>query len=218
MEPQTINVNGTAVTFGDGWHVVASGDIRRAQRHAFAEIGAFLPKLWNERSEWIAGTAPRPDGGADVLSVGPRGEIRYIVTVTADGVKPCYTVVEEREAGGRTEAGAMKTADIQPGHEYWVRVPERESLIYGGCLLTARVVRAGFRYKVERVQGSQVRGAPFKRRHESAHANGVEVEWDEQRVTSNRRGVGAETVHPGRAIVNARAVQYPADSLGALAM
>lgn len=105
----------------------------------------------------------------------------------------------------------MRTAEIIPGRTYVVHVDERTSLIYGGCDLVARVVCAGFHYDVETVTASAVRGAPFKRSSPSLHAQGVEVEWDEQEVWSNRRGFGRERVHPGRAIVNARAVRYASD-------
>lgn len=105
----------------------------------------------------------------------------------------------------------MRIADIQPGRTYRVHVSERDSLIYRGCDLTARVVRAGFHYEVDRLTASRVRGAPFHRRHTSAHPTGVEVEWDEQEVYSRRPRTDTERVLPGRAIVTANAVRCEVD-------
>lgn len=102
----------------------------------------------------------------------------------------------------------MKTKDIEVGQTYVVRLSERQSLIYLGCDVDARVLRAGFHYEVEYVKGSAIRGAPFVTYRQSEHPNGVEVEWDDQEVWSNKRDWKQETVRRGRAIVNARAVQF----------
>lgn len=102
----------------------------------------------------------------------------------------------------------MKTKDIEVGKTYLVHLTELQSMIYGGCHVEARVVRAGFHYDVEYRQASRVRGAPYVRYQQSEHANGVEVKWDRQEVESNRRNWETEFVNAGRAIVNARAVRF----------
>lgn len=103
----------------------------------------------------------------------------------------------------------MKTKDIEVGKTYLVRLTERQGMVYRGCDVRAKVVRVGFRYDVEYVHGSAIRGAPFKRQVESTHANGVEVEWEDQEVeTPYLRHARFGQCRKGRAIVNARAVKF----------
>jgi hypothetical protein len=102
----------------------------------------------------------------------------------------------------------MRTKDIEVGKTYNLRLSEEQSLIYQGCDVVARVLRAGFHYEVRYSTGSAVRGAPFVTYRQSEHPNGVEVEWERQEVWSNRRHRNREYVGAGRAIVNARAVEF----------
>lgn len=105
----------------------------------------------------------------------------------------------------------MRTAEIVPGRTYVVRLTEQQAMIWRGCRAEATVVRAGFTYDVEHRRGSAVRGAPFVTDRPSAHPNGVEVVWQRQTVIGSRRHFTEETLTPGRAIINARAVLYPKD-------
>ena len=102
----------------------------------------------------------------------------------------------------------MKTKDIKPGKKYLVHVSEEDSLVYGGTDLEATVIRAGFHYEVTRVRGSMIRGAPFYDTKLSEYPNGVEVEWEKQEVWSNQRGRKKENAPAGRAIINARQVEF----------
>lgn len=105
----------------------------------------------------------------------------------------------------------MRTADIQPGKTYCVRLTELQSSVYQGCEVEAKVLRAGFHYDVDYSHGSRIRGAPINWTQRSEHPNGVEVEWERQQVPDNRpygrRKGFTDTCMAGRAIVNARAVQ-----------
>lgn len=105
----------------------------------------------------------------------------------------------------------MKTSAIKPNGKYQVRLTEEQSLVYRGCEVEATVIRAGFHYDVEYTTGSAIRGAPFHRTQKSEHPQGVEVVWETQEVWSNlrNRGInGKQRVQAGRAIVNARAVEF----------
>lgn len=102
----------------------------------------------------------------------------------------------------------MRTKDIEVGKTYLVRLSEQQSMIYLGCEVEARVLRAGFHYEVEHRRGSAIRGAPFVTYRQSEHPNGVEVQWDDQEVWSNKRDRHKQTVRGSRAIVNARAVEF----------
>lgn len=100
----------------------------------------------------------------------------------------------------------MRTADIKVRAVYEVRLSENQSLVYGGCVVVAEVVRKGFHYEVEHRQASRVRNAPFVRYEESAHPNGVEVRWQPQRVETRARHEPWTVVAEGVSIINARQV------------
>lgn len=103
----------------------------------------------------------------------------------------------------------MKTSDIKPGMYALVRLTEEQSVVYRGCEVVAKVLRAGFHYDVTYVKGSMVRGAPFYRTQRSRLPQGVEIEWVEQYTDgSYRRDRSRERCGAGRAIVNARAVKF----------
>jgi hypothetical protein len=112
---------------------------------------------------------------------------------------------------GTAYSRVVKIGEIEPGRRYKARLTEDQATIWRGCQADVTVVRAGFHYDVEHREGSRVRGAPFVRRRQSEHPNGVEVTWDEQKVTGARRGFPHETLLPGRAIINARAVLHALD-------